>query len=609
MIQIQKLVEQYHKNLPERIRNWLKAERGLNDEIIEKFKLGWDGKALTIPIYDKENQYLFFKYRKDPQDNSDSPSPKYWYSPGSSAELYGWEHITNPKPSLIICEGELDRLILETYGLPAITSTSGAGTFKDEWIDLLNTIPSEIFICYDNDEAGMIGAGKIAELIPQARIVRIPKLSSAKDVTDFITDKGIKEFEQLLNEGKTLDEIKEEAEAYERVIKKSVFPVLSSEELLGVLGLTIKKDEMNKLLTFLCELSAYTESSQFNISFNAPSSTGKSYIPIEIASLFPEEDIITIGYCSPTAFFHDVGVYNKEQKGYIVDLSRKILIFLDQPHTLLLQHLRPLLSHDKKEIHLKITDKSQKFGLRTKDIFLKGFPAVIFCTGNLKIDEQETTRFLLLSPETNQEKIREAIYEKIRKETDYETYESALENQPMRRQLKERIKAIKEEHIKEVKIASPQKIIDIFFKKNKALKPRHMRDISRLISLIKAFALLNLWHRESKSSTIIASEGDIAEAFKIWNDVSESQEFNLPPYVYNLFLEVILPLYKEIGIGLTRREIIKKHFQVYERVLPDWQLQRQIIPMLETAGLIIQEPDPEDRRRILIYPTELRKIM
>ncbi|MCX7661474.1 MAG: hypothetical protein N2Z79_02175, partial [Candidatus Omnitrophica bacterium] len=180
---------------------------------------------------------------------------------------------------------------------------------------------------------------------------------------------------------------------------REIFPYLSKEKLLEVLGLTIKQDDTNKLITFLCCLSAYTENNQFNLSFNAPSSTGKSYIPIEVSSLFPKEDVIKVGYCSPTAFFHDKGQFIKELEGYYVDLERKILIFLDQPHTLLLEHLRPLLSHDEKEIRIKITDKSQKYGLKTKNAVIKGYPSVIFCSAGLKIDEQEATRFLLLSPE------------------------------------------------------------------------------------------------------------------------------------------------------------------------------------------------------------------
>ena len=97
-------------------------------------------------------------------------------------------------------------------------------------------------------------------------------------------------------------------------MENSFFQPMSLEELLEILGLTIKQDRVNKLITFLCQLSSYTENAQFNISFNAPSSTGKSYIPLEIASLFPREDVKIIGYCSPTAFFHDVSIYDKEQK-------------------------------------------------------------------------------------------------------------------------------------------------------------------------------------------------------------------------------------------------------------------------------------------------------
>ena len=56
-------------------------------------------------------------------------------------------------------------------------------------------------------------------------------------------------------------------------IDVSKFQPLAAEELVEILGLTIKKDVVNKVTTFLCQLSAYTESAQFNISYNAPSST------------------------------------------------------------------------------------------------------------------------------------------------------------------------------------------------------------------------------------------------------------------------------------------------------------------------------------------------
>jgi hypothetical protein len=408
------------------------------------------------------------------------------------------------------------------------------------------------------------------------------------------------------------------------------FQPLSSKELAAILGLTIKRDDVNKLVTFLCELSAYTDNSQFNISYNAPSSSGKSFIPTEIAALFPQDDVVEVGYCSPTAFFHDHGAFDEEQKTYTVDLSGKIMVFLDQPHMLLLQHLRPMLSHDKKEIQIKITDSKKKFGLVTKNIVLRGFPAVIFCTAGLRIDEQESTRFLLLSPEINQEKIKEGVDQVIAKEGDNAEFRLWLEASPERGLLKQRIEAIKQAGIKDIKIPKGlhQSIKQQFYGEKKWLKPRHQRDAKRLMALIKLFAVLNFWWRSRDGEFITANGDDLAEAFAIWDRIAESQELNLPPYVYDLYQQVLVAGWQEKlaaqwsepatgqffapekskAVGLTRMEIAKKHVAVYGRHIPDWQLRQEIIPMLESSGLIMQEADPADRRKVLIYPTtEIQK--
>ncbi|HRR39323.1 MAG TPA: toprim domain-containing protein [Candidatus Paceibacterota bacterium] len=600
------LVEICHQAIPAHIRQYLNA-RGITDALINDFKLGWGefyGKWwITIPIKDINGNFVFFKLRQDPNEGDE----KITYPRGIEAQIYDWETLKTATDKIVICEGEFDRLILLSKGISAITSTHGAMTFKQEWCKKLVNV-SKIYICFDNDETGKKGAERVAKMVKndenKTYIITLPEeVGESGDITDYFTK---------LN-GNSDDLFDKYAKEYPEKIDTSQFKPLSSSELIKILGLTIKKDEENKLITFLCELSAYTENSQFNISFNAPSSTGKSYIPTEVARLFPEEDVIEIGYCSPTAFFHDIGEYQKEKNGYLVDLSRKILIFLDQPHTQLLERLRPLLSHDKKEINLKITDKTQKFGLKTKNVLLRGYPSVIFCTVGLKIDEQEATRFLLLSPEINQEKIREAIHEKIKKETDADTYQKWLDDNPERKLLKERIRAIKQENIREIKIGSPEKIEERFFKKNKMLKPRHSRDIGRLISLIKSFALLNLWFREKDGSAIVANDDDIEEAFKIWEATSESQELNLSPYIFDLYKNVILPLFEEKNqiaateivneAGILRQEIIQKNYQLNGRLIPDWELRLHIIPMLENAGLIRQEADPNDKRKMLIYPT------
>ena len=574
--------------------------------------------------FDEDGRKKFFCSRPKPKNPPDlehpldpnDPDDRYhWINElGNDTRmvLYNLQELLRASPDewVFIVEGEKNVERLRKQGIVATTCAFGARKWNDSYSEFLTHL-NKVGVIRDNDEPGKAHGMQVAESLVRVgvknpKVIDLPGLPEKGDVCDYLDGGGNK---------KELFKIAEKTAPF-RSIDTSQFKPLSPKELTEILGLTIKKDQDSKLITFLCELSAYTEDSQFNISFNAPSSSGKSYIPTEVARLFPQEDIIELGYVSPAAFFHDVSRFDKKRKCYIADLSRKILIFLDQPHNQLLERLRPLLSHDKREINLKIADKSQRFGLRTKNVTLRGYPAVIFCTAKLKIDEQEATRFLLLSPETTQGKIKDAINEKIKKETDPKSYERWLNEIPARKMLKERIHAIKQENIRNIKISSPEKIRERFFNNKELLKPRHTRDIGRLISLIKSFALLNLWLRDRKNSTIWTNEDDIKEAFALWEPISLSQELNLPPYLYRLYDEVIFAAYDEKNrgraegfeqatgqLGLSRQDIVQKHCQVYGRPMADWRLRQEILPMLEASGLIFQEKDPNDRRKLLVYPT------
>lgn len=600
------LVEQCAENMPERIRTYLN-NRGITDETIEKRKLGFGkfyGKDwIIIPIPNDQGSWAFLKLRRDPEDETNENKYKF-YPTGSGSSLYGVESIENAQ-EVWICEGEFDQMILAQQGITAITSTAGAGTFKREWAEILVRVP-RVVICFDNDKAGKDGVDRVVKVLEEElentsifRADLSEDMEKGGDISNYFgAYEGNKETLLSLpffTGGK-------------EPIDTSKFLPLSSQDLIKILGLTIKQDNHNKLATFLCELSAYTESSQFNISFNAPSSTGKSYIPTEIAQLFPKEDVMEIGYCSPTSFFHDNGHYNKEREGTEIDLSRKILIFLDQPHTQLLERLRPLLSHDKKEMTVKITDKSQRMGMKTKTIFIKGYPAVIFCSAGILIDEQEGTRFLLLSPEANREKVQQGIHEKILRETDPDAYYQALEDNEGRALLKERILAIRSEHIEEILLPDDGMLEQVFMEGKIYLKPRHQRDIGRFIAFVRMFALLNMWFRERKDTAIVANEADIQEAIELWRILSESQEYNLPPYVFDLYKHVILKAFYEKNnssgtiIGLTKQDILKKYQAVHGRFLEDWRLRQQIMPLLEASGLIEQEPDSSDKRKMLFFP-------
>ena len=67
------LARGFHRCLPNRIRVYLRRERGIPDTTIDRFLLGWNGGRITIPVYGRQGQLAFFKLSKDPEDKTDSP--------------------------------------------------------------------------------------------------------------------------------------------------------------------------------------------------------------------------------------------------------------------------------------------------------------------------------------------------------------------------------------------------------------------------------------------------------------------------------------------------------------------------------------------------------
>lgn len=393
-------------------------------------------------------------------------------------------------------------------------------------------------------------------------------------------------------------------------VNKEDFEEISLEDIKNVLELTIKKDDDNKIVTFLAMLSAFTEESQFNLNFNAPSSTGKSYIPLEISTLFPKDDIQKYGYVSPMSFYHKAGTYVEEEKKYILDLSRKILIFTDMPNHQLLERLRPLLSHDEKVLTNQISDRSMKGGLKTKEIEIIGYPVVIFCSANSSFDEQESTRFITVSPDMDQEKIREGILNRVERSANAEDYYAKLNSNKDRQKLIERIRLIKNANIKDVLIEKhvKEEIINHYFSKRNDLKPRHQRDIGRVLSIIKSITLMNFKNRERDKNNIKANIEDARAGLKLWDDIAMPQELNLPPYIFNLYWDVVVPYYQkkqesDSKKGLSRQEICNAHYKRYKRVLDMLKFRQEILPILRSSGLIYEKPDEDDKRTILIYPS------
>ncbi len=185
--------------MPDSVRQYLHL-RGITDGLIKQFRLGYTevkGNGwITIPVKDGQGNHAFHKLRAVP--GSAAPN-KYMYDPaGSSAELYGRGLLPLPNiDRVVVCEGEFDAMLLIAHNIPAVTSTSGVQTFKDEWVDLFPP-DCHVILCFDNDAAGDKGRAKVRALFKEKRsdcrlshvVFNDDNTSKGYDVSDLYQDTG-----------------------------------------------------------------------------------------------------------------------------------------------------------------------------------------------------------------------------------------------------------------------------------------------------------------------------------------------------------------------------------------------------------------------------------
>jgi hypothetical protein len=95
----------------------------------------------------------------------------------------------------------------------------------------------------------------------------------------------------------------------------------------------------------------------------------------------------------------------------LIDLTGKILVFLEPPHMDLWVLLKPILSHDKVEMRYDYVDSTNNDGIETKNVIVRGWPAVIFCSAKdesqWKIWPEIQSRFLITSPNMSENKVHD----------------------------------------------------------------------------------------------------------------------------------------------------------------------------------------------------------
>jgi hypothetical protein len=172
----------------------LREQRGLSEETIQEYELGWDSVRgrYTIPVWDSGDNLINIRMYKMGATEKGGKVISFATGTGSNA-LYGIDALVEPGEDVLLCEGEMDMLVARSNDFLSLAVTAGAGSWKPEWSKLFEG--HRVFIMYDNDDAGRTGARKVAVSLHRVGVdVRVVKLDAKvakdQDLTDFFVAQG-----------------------------------------------------------------------------------------------------------------------------------------------------------------------------------------------------------------------------------------------------------------------------------------------------------------------------------------------------------------------------------------------------------------------------------
>jgi len=404
------------------------------------------------------------------------------------------------------------------------------------------------------------------------------------------------------------------------------------------LGRTVRRDDITKNMSLLTCLSAYT-SKPLNLFLRGESSIGKTYNIMQVSNYFPQEDVWRLGGLSKRALVHGFGVlvdqHNEEidlskkpqkptkseyadeydyrevtkeykeaqetwvkrlqNSRYLVDLTGKILLFLEPPDFETFMALRPILSHDAREISYKIVDKTAKGKLQTKHVIIRGWPACVFCSTREKYVQDLATRGFTVTPEMTPEKYRNAniltgekaaLPWKFQRDFDFNLLEGYV------RSFKNRMEDF------QVLIPYAKQLAGKF----PSNFPRAMRDFKHVLTLIKVSAQFHFVQRpiliqkieDKEKRYILASRQDYDFVMGLWEKVRETTETSAPGQIMKFFHEVVEKIAERIPNFLIQ-DLVEEWNSKFQEKKSSSAI-RKWVDFLCDIGYLTKKPNPSDKR-------------
>ena len=453
----------------------------------------------------------------------------------------------------------------------------------------------------------------------------------------------------------------------------------------------LEKRLTNQLLVTM--LSAYSKN-PINLLINAPSGVGKNYVINKVISLFPKGDVLPLAGMTEKALFHRPGILaikneitgeyesietqltdieeqirekKREECSYrtaddktkrqdirnaiqileekkkellgsskkLIDLSNKIIIFLDTPPERLLAGLLPLLSHDAYEVEYEFVDTHN--GIRTKSNILRGWSVVIIAQAldysHSPRFPEYSRRFITTNPTMTQEKYNEAIDLILDKSSVPDLiYQYEIVSDYEKDKAREIILKLKEQIQAICNGLEPGKnnIIIPFIELIRQLIPKEKTsDMTRANRLATYLMFLPLIHFDKRPRIEIGIEGDLLSkqiipiaTFEDLQNTNALMKYSdgVRPHILEWYYDILLNAFNEKTepnskidkdgniikqdnrIGLNSQDIIKKHKEQHNETLASQQLLEYYLYPLLNRGYIDREKSVIDGRGYIYFP-------
>ena len=192
-------------------------EKGLNINTLIHLgvKTREDGKCVEIPYFDIDGEFVFNRYRNNPNN---SKFPKFHCEKGTKLIPYGLQFLNNFNDDyIILVEGESDYHAMMEQEMKVI-GIPGAENFKEEFVPYFKNF-KKIYIHNEEDEAGHKFVDTISRMLPNEEIYEI----SSRRVNIDCKDPSDLHLKRILN----LEELLATAK---KVEKKAAVPVEAKKD-------------------------------------------------------------------------------------------------------------------------------------------------------------------------------------------------------------------------------------------------------------------------------------------------------------------------------------------------------------------------------------------